>query len=227
MKILNNLNLFATLWCALLLSIPLSINAAVEYDNELEVSDYAVGFKLVWSTLSETDNQYFVIERSTNGRDFVDIGSLVSEGDEFSGAEYRFDDLELGLEKVSYRLRQIDYDGTYSHTIPTTVSKQEVAHFRVLDSSWTEGEVYQFAVESIKQGDLVYQLTNINGEVVQERTLALEIGVNNLIVDLEYENPGTYEVVLKLGEEECFSSVQRGQDRDYENVASKNSDIKG
>ncbi len=70
--------------------------------------------ELEWATLSEKDNDFFEIERSTDGINFVTIGFVQGAGNSTEKLAYSFADNapERGL--VYYRLSQVDYDGTRS-----------------------------------------------------------------------------------------------------------------
>ena len=69
---------------------------------------------LEWTTLSEKENDYFEIERSVDGINFVTIGFVQGAGNSTEKLAYSFADNapERGL--VYYRLSQVDYDGTRS-----------------------------------------------------------------------------------------------------------------
>ena len=70
---------------------------------------------LEWTTLSEKDNDFFEIERSTDGLNFVTIGFVQGAGNSTEKLAYSFADNapESGL--AYYRLSQVDYDGTRSY----------------------------------------------------------------------------------------------------------------
>lgn len=71
--------------------------------------------ELEWATLSEKDNDFFEIERSTDGLNFVTIGFVQGAGNSVEKLAYSFADNapESGL--AYYRLSQVDYDGTRSY----------------------------------------------------------------------------------------------------------------
>lgn len=69
---------------------------------------------LVWSTASEINNRGFEIERSSNG-DFVTIGFVSGAGTTSQGQSYSYADNVTGG-VYSYRLKQFDYDGTFSYS---------------------------------------------------------------------------------------------------------------
>ena len=74
---------------------------------------------LRWVTVTETNNNYFTIERSVNGREFIAIGQLEGAGTTSERQYYRFID-KTPLNGISYyRLVQQDVDGrkTYSKTV--------------------------------------------------------------------------------------------------------------
>jgi hypothetical protein len=79
---------------------------------------------LKWTTSSEKNNAYFVVERSSDGIDFIPIGITTGNGNSSIFRSYAFTD-EHPLHGYNYyRLKQVDVDGafTYSEII---VVKQE------------------------------------------------------------------------------------------------------
>jgi hypothetical protein len=69
---------------------------------------------LKWETATETNNQAFMIERSSDNFNFEKIGEIEGKGTTTEKQEYIFRDASIssGKGKVYYRLRQIDFDGT-------------------------------------------------------------------------------------------------------------------
>lgn len=70
--------------------------------------------ELTWSTASEINNDLFVLERSSDAIKFTAIGKVGGGGNSTVKLDYSFIDQEP-LNGVSYyRLRQVDYDGSYT-----------------------------------------------------------------------------------------------------------------
>tara|TARA_B100000809_G_scaffold265410_1_gene324154 strand:+ start:1139 stop:2497 length:1359 start_codon:yes stop_codon:yes gene_type:complete len=65
-----------------------------------------------WLTLSEINNDYFIVERSENGFDFVELGKIKGNGNLSVSKEYTFvdDNFKPGINY--YRLKQFNYNGT-------------------------------------------------------------------------------------------------------------------
>ena len=71
---------------------------------------------LTWSTASELNNKGFYIERSADGRNWVEIGFVEGSGTTTQLNHYSFSDKNVAGLKLFYRLKQIDYDGSYSYS---------------------------------------------------------------------------------------------------------------
>jgi hypothetical protein len=75
--------------------------------------------KLTWQTATETDNNYFQVERSLDGVIFVSIGRVNSQGNTSSGFSYSFIDSFPQRGNNFYRLRIVELSGrvTLSDTV--------------------------------------------------------------------------------------------------------------
>jgi hypothetical protein len=65
--------------------------------------------RLTWTTSQELDAAYFVIERSGDGRNFSQIGTMKAAGQSSQFIDYEFIDQQPGHQNY-YRLRQVDFD---------------------------------------------------------------------------------------------------------------------
>ena len=75
---------------------------------------------LDWATATEINNDYFIIERSADGKTFEEIGTVQGAGNSSSQKNYEFTDNSEPQtpysELIYYRLRQVDYDGKYEYS---------------------------------------------------------------------------------------------------------------
>ncbi len=76
---------------------------------------------LNWTTATETNNSGFEVERKSSKTEWQPIGFVQGEGTSVSGTNYVFTDQHPEIGINYYRLRQIDFDGTfnYSSTVET------------------------------------------------------------------------------------------------------------
>ena len=73
---------------------------------------------LNWSTVSELNNSGFEIERSTDKTDWKLIGLKEGNGTTSEPQQYSYSDdiSDITTSKLYYRLKQIDYDGTFEYS---------------------------------------------------------------------------------------------------------------
>jgi hypothetical protein len=72
--------------------------------------------KLTWSTATETNNSNFVIEKKTANSAWAQVGTIAGKGTTTEKQNYSFVDTKITSDKVTYRLRQNDFDGSYSYS---------------------------------------------------------------------------------------------------------------
>ncbi|MBE0539343.1 MAG: choice-of-anchor J domain-containing protein, partial [Ignavibacterium sp.] len=78
---------------------------------------------LDWSTATETNNNGFQIERSAVGGSYQVIGFVAGYGTTTEAKHYSFVDQNVAAGNYTYRLKQVDFNGTfeYSNTIEVEV----------------------------------------------------------------------------------------------------------
>jgi photosystem II stability/assembly factor-like uncharacterized protein len=74
------------------------------------------GVELNWSTATETNNQGFVIERKLHSSEWQKIGFVEGNGTTTETQYYLFTDNDLKPGRYKYRLKQMDYDGTFEYS---------------------------------------------------------------------------------------------------------------
>ncbi|MBK7101205.1 MAG: hypothetical protein IPH63_05345 [Flavobacteriales bacterium] len=74
------------------------------------------GNVLQWSTASEHQSERFIVERSRDLLEFVDIGSVPAAGESHQLLQYELLDERAPQGLSYYRLRMIDLDGSWEHS---------------------------------------------------------------------------------------------------------------
>ncbi|MGZ8558100.1 MAG: T9SS type A sorting domain-containing protein [Chitinophagaceae bacterium] len=80
---------------------------------------------LQWETATETNNQYYTLEQSLNGTDFIAIAKISASGNTNSLSRYSYDDNTDLQGLVYYRLKQTDIEGslTYSKIVSVYINQ--------------------------------------------------------------------------------------------------------
>jgi hypothetical protein len=81
---------------------------------------------LYWTTASETNNDFFSVEKSTDGSNFKSIGIVQGNGNTTQEKHYSFTDINSLPGTSYYRLKQADFNGkiSYSKVISINSSNQ-------------------------------------------------------------------------------------------------------
>jgi Secretion system C-terminal sorting domain/Cleaved Adhesin Domain len=95
-----------------------SFNAVVNNNN----------VNLNWNTATETNNSGFAIERKSGNSDYAQIGFIQGNGTTTQKKYYSFNDNNLQAGAYTYRLKQIDFDGSfkYSNEVEANVTSPAV-----------------------------------------------------------------------------------------------------
>ena len=153
------------------------------------------GVVLKWSTASETNNQYFTCERSSNGIEFSVIGKVIGAGYSTVLNEYSFTDSAPPEGRAYYRLVQTDYDGarTYFEIIAINIKKNnELSLVKTyFDDSGQLNIEYKNNLKNI-----LIKLYNVTGKEVFTQGFRSIEGVNKIIIKAKNLTQGGYVLVL-------------------------------
>lgn len=76
---------------------------------------------LEWTTASELNNRGFEIQRSSDGNTWANVGFVAGRGNTAELSSYRFSE-DVASGSYIYRLKQIDFDGTFSYSSNVSVN---------------------------------------------------------------------------------------------------------
>ena len=82
--------------------------------------------RVYWQTTAEENSDYFIIEHSTDGRYFNQIGKVKASGSSQVLVDYQFMDYKPSVGINYYRLKQQDYDGTINDYGIVSVSFDQI-----------------------------------------------------------------------------------------------------
>lgn len=128
-----------------LLPLPIELYSFVAYCD-----DGVNNIKIKWSTVSETNNNYFVLWKSYDGNNFEIVGQIDGAGNSNSYLEYEFPYNELNIERtIYYKLQQIDYDGNYTYSDIISINcNQNINNYIIIPNPSTDGNFYIYGIDS-------------------------------------------------------------------------------
>ncbi len=127
----------------------------ISFSAALEESTVA----LAWETLSETNNAGFYVERSLDGRVFESLTFVDGQGTTQAPQTYQYADRTLPRDVpfLYYRLKQIDFDGTFAYAPVITVDASRTHGFRLepaFPNPTTDRAFIGYALENREQVSL-------------------------------------------------------------------------
>lgn len=152
--------------------------------------------QLAWSTASEENNDYFTIERSTNGVDFEVLGTVNGAGNSNSTLTYNYTDNTPAKGKSYYRLSQTDFDGTTVSFEIVSVEFSTVKDLAVYPNPVNRGSELNIQTGADADEMINVMIYNHSGMLVKSEQLYGDSSVN-LANDLE---TGFYVVKIQSGQ---------------------------
>ncbi len=148
---------------------------------------------LAWATVTEKNNDYFVVERSDDGIYFYPVGMVKGAGSSSAYHSYSLTDTKESIGITYYRLVQYDFDGTknYSEIIQT---KNEEARVSVSPNPFMDSFTITFAGSKSSQ----IRILDILGRVVETRSMEQESYILSMG---EHLTKGTYIVHVQTDQE--------------------------
>ncbi|MBI3500223.1 MAG: T9SS type A sorting domain-containing protein [Bacteroidetes bacterium] len=182
---------------AVLLPIELlSFNAFPISPKELQVN---------WITATETNNDYFSIERSVDGINFSSIGTVKSAGNSSTQKTYSWIDTDPVVGTSYYRLKQTDFDGKFEIFNPVSVDfdPNNVEWMFVNPNLVSSSDKINLELTNLPScNDISIHLYDLNGNAVYSNTLPLDVNGQGIITSLDvpsHLSSGMYALSVSCG----------------------------
>ncbi len=161
---------------------------------------------LNWQTATEVNNYGFEIQRSTEKTTWSKIGFVEGNGTSNSPKEYSFTDRVSQSGKYSYRLKQIDIDGSYKYSNVVEVNVGSPEKFELgqnYPNPFNPATTIEYSIPNV--GEPVQNVQLIIYDVLGREVATLvngkqEVGHYKVKFDASKLNSGVYFYTLRAGE---------------------------
>jgi trimeric autotransporter adhesin len=163
---------------------------------------------LTWSTASEQNNKGFTIQRSTNGRNFTDLGFVpaATNGNSAVTQNYNFTDAAPLIGRNYYRLLQQDDNGRSKSSEIRIVDFSDKMVIAMYPNPATS--VLNISISSISNESLQLRITDVTGRVLKTRNYNNASGTIQLNIDDLAK--GTYFLELWMNnEKQVYSFIKQ------------------
>jgi hypothetical protein len=178
--------------CPIILPIELLKFACISVENK--------NVLLQWITASEINNDFFTIERSSDGKTFKEIIVISGAGNSNAELSYQTIDTDPYPGINYYRLKQTDYDGTssYSQIISTDISNQD---FNISIFPNPFSEYLEINFNDKEASDITVSLINEIGQEISVESMKIDI--NKIRLTFPKEIPQGYYFIKVTNHNQC------------------------
>jgi hypothetical protein len=165
-----------------------------------------------WATSSETNNEYFEIERSIDNEEFISIGKVhgYGEGTSTQNRDYSLLDHEMCKELRYYRLKQVDINGDFQYSESVAVNcRQNRDEISVFPNPASTKITFQFYQQS--EAPVLMRIIDVTGRSVKEQTLNTEKGFNTFYLDVDDLAKGVYYIQLKTNNQTDDNAIRQSR----------------
>lgn len=157
---------------------------------------------ITWATATESNSSYFMVQRSSNGKDFTNLVRVNAAGNSNVIKNYKANDPNP-LPGISYyRLHQVDVNGASENFAPKSFimkSKETIKSFSTYPNPFKSDLTMSF--ESIVSENMTMNIYTPQGVLVYSSVISVEKGKNAIeLPALNKLMAGTYIITLGEGE---------------------------
>ncbi len=154
------------------------------------------GSFLSWQTASENNSDYFLIQESTDGKEWVVSGKVQAAGNSTEQLDYLFSVKDKTADETYYRLLQFDNDGTSKMYGPIllncTNNKDEVKVY----PNPSKDEVY-LSINSPKDQLYKVSIADASGKLLESFSTNVSTGTTNLLINRVMRIQGLYFITVE------------------------------
>lgn len=150
---------------------------------------------ITWTTASELDNDYFCVQKSTNGTHFRTIDTVDGAGDSQQVLNYTSKDGSPEKGVIYYRLKQTDFNGTNSVSPVVAVDINSLSKFKMLPNPAKETVNIFYSLRN--KEELEIQVVDVTGKLLIVKNVSGEKGLNSTFIELNEFDKGVYFINLR------------------------------
>lgn len=155
--------------------------------------------EMQWGTASEVNNNFFVIEKSTDGNYFEEAGKIEGAGNSSVHLNYFFIDENPFRSDISYyRLKQVDYDGTVHYSWIVSVSYTKKDFYILSTYSDFEKQVIKIYFTNYSAEKIRCTFSDMLGKIIFSSVQLPTEGLSEIVIDKNIPH-GIYSVTLSNG----------------------------
>ena len=163
----------------------------------IELIDFTASCKnqsilVTWSTASETNNDYFTLERSVDAYEWVTIATINGMGNSNTLVNYNYTDTNSYNDIVYYRLKQTDIDGTCTYSGISAINCQNNLIEIINIYPNPVSDCFGYIIFSTEAREIFIYVTDAFGRVIINKRENIAEGLNYKTLDVSGLAPAPY-----------------------------------
>ncbi|QQS35548.1 MAG: discoidin domain-containing protein [Ignavibacteriales bacterium] len=162
---------------------------------------------LSWSTSSESNNNGFEIQRRSDGN-FETIAFIAGNGTTTTAHNYTYTDVQPIIAHYVYRLKQIDFDGTfsYSNEVEVNLLPESYELFQNYPNPFNPSTKVKFNLP-VAERAAIYVYDMLGQKVMEVVNKEFTAGTHEVEIDASNLSSGVYVYQLNVGNN--FSAIKK------------------
>ena len=157
--------------------------------------------QLQWETASELNNEGFEIEHSLDNRSWKKAAFIQGHGTTLQAQSYSYKHQSPPAGINYYRLKQMDFDGTFEYSKIVSVKvEREDGTFTLFPNPVSSGPA-TLAISTDYSGQATFKLFDLTGKQIAAKPLIMEEGFYQTDIQLQEIPAGMYIAELQAGSE--------------------------
>ncbi|MDY0388461.1 MAG: T9SS type A sorting domain-containing protein [Methanolobus sp.] len=185
----------------------IEFNAKCDRLNE-EITEVYV----YWQTASENNNDYFVLEKSIDAINWVELANIDGAGNSNILLNYDYADqltsFDAQLSTLYYRLKQVDFNGNFSYSnIITTYCSNNIIEIISIYPNPTDN-YFKYDIFSTIDREIIISIINVLGENIICEYKEIKAGINNYTLNFSAIASGVYYFKIETADRQNYDSKQ-------------------
>jgi hypothetical protein len=164
-----------------------------------------------WTVSAEKNNDYYVIEASTTGNRYTEIGRINGAGSTNTDQRYSFTHFNVTATQYYYRIKQVDIDGhfSFSKVVKVIAATSTSNDMKVLSNPVLKNLVVSIMARQNFTGSM--NVTDATGKLLYKKNLLLNAGNNIIDLGSFKQAAGIYYLIFVgyRGETEVMEFIKR------------------
>ena len=173
----------------------------VEYANELGVVD------IKWETESERDNDYFVIERSSDGEFYEELTRVQGTGNSNNLSQYYAVDQDPFLGVNYYRIKQVDISGGENYTEVKSVNILDDFYDLISINPNPTNDRTEVVFNAYGNEMAELKIYSMSGKLIEHASITCQKGGNRMEIDLSNHENGIYMLMISTNNKTYTSKI--------------------